>query len=574
MFLIGMGNESKVPAFTLLADHTIGYTVVPLGGYSYYTSTTGVKSTGFVINSYEGSIIYSIDGANWNLAGKWQQNSGENWFKVIYSHGIWTTFSNRGRSLWSEDGVNLNLGGHTLSYGDPANGSYNWISYDYYDDTLFAVSSNGDIAYSTCKQGDMFTPYTTYGKEYAVTGGSGRNGSQDPIIGNGFVLFRNANTTNATTDAPHESLYQVSPGQISGLYAVVEKNTGEIFFFKDATTYYRGNVISNGNITTVDNTSAIDATMTGTTPEPVALKVGENYVLYNQYGKIWTLTPSSDAWVEKTSQYDDGSGTRITAPIIFSNKIIFAYQKNGTAKFIVSSDNGETFSALDIGGNSNGISWEYLFIYGNNLWLWTPQGTRVRTNNFVDFTFESKPLSDTFFQHPVVTGRTLTALALGGENIYSYDGGDTFTVKTNAFGYNDWNTKISYDYNGTIGAATGQINTLKEIQISIGGQGNGGTAETLSPVKVYTVPAGKKAIISSITVANTNASQITYDLGILSSGQSLTHSNSTKWDSAIPAHHMDYIPGPITMTAGQSVVVLPSTVNAVDVKVYGSEQNA
>jgi hypothetical protein len=110
-----------------------------------------------------------------------------------------------------------------------------------------------------------------------------------------------------------------------------------------------------------------------------------------------------------------------------------------------------------------------------------------------------------------------------------------------------------------------------EVQISIGNQGQEG-AEILAPVDVYAVPAAKTTDIDEVTVKNNSSNTITYDLGVLNAGVSLTDQNALVNDQAISAGAtvtVTSISSPLT--AGQRIVVFPSAVDVVEVKVYGTE---
>jgi hypothetical protein len=142
----------------------------------------------------------------------------------------------------------------------------------------------------------------------------------------------------------------------------------------------------------------------------------------------------------------------------------------------------------------------------------------------------------------------------------------------------NWSYGQSWPQNGfasyTNQGVIGKINTLQQIQVSIGGQGADGSAETLVPVAVYTVPTGKTAKITEIKVNNLHSSAITYDLGKLSKGQTLTQAHSIKWDTALAGNSSDTITQVINMVAGDTITILPSSVNTVSVAIYGAESNA
>lgn len=137
------------------------------------------------------------------------------------------------------------------------------------------------------------------------------------------------------------------------------------------------------------------------------------------------------------------------------------------------------------------------------------------------------------------------------------------------------NTEILFKFPQTVGSSygIGKISTLREVQLSIGNQGSGGeSAETLGQVDVYTVPSGKSANIRMITIENLSPNQITYDLGIVDTGTTLTGSNTLKWDEPIPANSTATILNVANpVDAGKTVYVFPSAVDQVQVKVYGTE---
>jgi len=118
----------------------------------------------------------------------------------------------------------------------------------------------------------------------------------------------------------------------------------------------------------------------------------------------------------------------------------------------------------------------------------------------------------------------------------------------------------------------GQISTLVEVQVSIGNQGEE-AAEILAPVDVYTVPAGKTTNIDEVTIKNNSANTITYDLGILNPGVELTDLNANRIDQPILPGQTVTVTTPAfeNLSAGQRIVVFPSAVDVVEVKVYGTE---
>lgn len=106
-----------------------------------------------------------------------------------------------------------------------------------------------------------------------------------------------------------------------------------------------------------------------------------------------------------------------------------------------------------------------------------------------------------------------------------------------------------------------------------GGGGGGGETidETLSPITLYTVPAGKQTIVSSIFAVNHDSVKRTYDLAIVPSGQTLAAKHHVKWDYPLEATDFDMISKKLTLAAGDKIVVLPSTADKVGFTAFGTE---
>ena len=121
-------------------------------------------------------------------------------------------------------------------------------------------------------------------------------------------------------------------------------------------------------------------------------------------------------------------------------------------------------------------------------------------------------------------------------------------------------------------AAFAQISTSAEVQVLIGDQGTAGS-EVVGPVDAYTVPSGQTAIINYITIKNTSSNSITYDLGVLASGITLSDSNATQIDQTLAAGEtvIVNINDSYSQPSGTRIVIFPSAVDIVEVKVYGTE---
>jgi hypothetical protein len=161
---------------------------------------------------------------------------------------------------------------------------------------------------------------------------------------------------------------------------------------------------------------------------------------------------------------------------------------------------------------------------------------------------------------------TLTTAGGNGENGvsgYSEDYGQTWQLGTVANNFSYYASPQEF--------SSLPVKTLVETQISIGNQGEEG-AEVLAPVDIYTVPANTTTSIDEVTVKNNSANTITYDLGVLNVGVELTDINALINDQVIYAGATATVTNiDSALTAGQRIVVFPSAVDVVEVKVYGTE---
>jgi hypothetical protein len=106
------------------------------------------------------------------------------------------------------------------------------------------------------------------------------------------------------------------------------------------------------------------------------------------------------------------------------------------------------------------------------------------------------------------------------------------------------------------------------------GYGGGGqdVDEFLNLKAIYTVPASTETVISSIFVTNLDSVDRTYDLAIVPSGQSTSLKHHIRWDKNVSAKTFDIITAKITLSAGDKIYVLPSTLDKFSFTVFGLEK--
>ena len=87
---------------------------------------------------------------------------------------------------------------------------------------------------------------------------------------------------------------------------------------------------------------------------------------------------------------------------------------------------------------------------------------------------------------------------------------------------------------------------------------------------VYTVGAGKQAIVSTITVANRSATSATYRIAIRPAGATLANEHYIAYDVALGANDTTALTLGITLTATDVVTVYASTAD-LSFGIFGSE---
>ena len=87
---------------------------------------------------------------------------------------------------------------------------------------------------------------------------------------------------------------------------------------------------------------------------------------------------------------------------------------------------------------------------------------------------------------------------------------------------------------------------------------------------VYTVGAGKQAIISTITVANRSATARTYRIAVRPAGATLANQHYVAYDVSVGANDTTALTLGITLTATDVVTVYASTAD-LSFGIFGSE---
>jgi len=85
-----------------------------------------------------------------------------------------------------------------------------------------------------------------------------------------------------------------------------------------------------------------------------------------------------------------------------------------------------------------------------------------------------------------------------------------------------------------------------------------GTASTSTYATLYTVPATKSAVISTISISNQASTDATYRIGIVDSDIDPTVTDWLVYDSTVAGNDSTFVTVGITLTAGQYLKISSS----------------
>jgi hypothetical protein len=87
---------------------------------------------------------------------------------------------------------------------------------------------------------------------------------------------------------------------------------------------------------------------------------------------------------------------------------------------------------------------------------------------------------------------------------------------------------------------------------------------------IYTVGAGKNAIISTIAIANTTGSQLTFRIAVRPAGETLANKHYIAYDSKVAGNDTNFVTIGATLGAGDVVTVYVAT-QGISFNLYGTE---
>lgn len=300
---------------------------------------------------------------------------------------------------------------------------------------------------------------------------------------------------------------------------------------------------------------------------------------YSTDGITWTQTtgPSDLNWDSMT--YADGKF------IVAGYPGTVAYSTDGINWTIppmpglnlkkVTYGNGR-FVALGFNSNvsaysTDGLTWTYTTLPSSNFW----ESIAYGNEKFVaiapsDFAYSTDGINWT--QSTLPSNTYWNAINYGnGKFLILSSSDDLAAYSTDGITWTQTTMPLAQYWALT---SSGQVNTLVEVQISIGGQGTPGSyVEIVEPQVLYTVPSGTETTVTSIYVTNHDSVQRTYDLAVVPAGETISLKHHIRWDMPVAASDFDLANAKLTLSAGDSIYVFPSTVNQVGFTAFGVEKS-
>ncbi len=310
----------------------------------------------------------------------------------------------------------------------------------------------------------------------------------------------------------------------------------------------------------------------------VTVSAENNVGIYSTDGLSWT-TFSLPSGTYFSLEY--GNGSFVVGgidKILHSTNLINWMEvslQNTWQKIIYGNGTFVACSFFGLKYSTNGVNW-YDTSGGNttaagfnNITGIYAAGKFIVTGSSLDYTAVSQDgISWNMYQKP--NNNTSTVEIVYGGAIFVARFGQNIYYSTDGL---DWTLSEATEVFGT-GFAFGEVNTLVEVQISIGGQGTPGSyVEIVEPQVLYTVPAGTETTVTSIYVTNHDLIQRTYDLAVVPQGETLSLKHHIRWDMPVSGSDFDLSNAKLTLSAGDKIYVFPSTINKIGFTAFGVEKS-
>jgi hypothetical protein len=308
-----------------------------------------------------------------------------------------------------------------------------------------------------------------------------------------------------------------------------------------------------------------------------------NKALYSTDGVAWleSTLPSTQNW--KSVTYGSGKFVAVTSDtdkvaystdgITWSESTLPLSQSwqsvtYGNGKFVAVSTASSPGTSIAT-YSTDGITWTQSSIplgfwksvtYGNGKFVAVGNSQASYSTDGISWTLGSISSATSLASVKYGIGKFVAVSSFSDTTAYSEDG-ISWMIST-------------VPYSASSALTAGQISTLVEVQLSIGGQGTPGSyVEIVEPQVLYTVPAGTETTVTSIYVTNQDSVQRTYDLAVVPSGETLSLKHHIRWDMPVGSSDFDLTTAKLTLSAGDKIYVFPSTVNKVGFTAFGVEKS-
>jgi hypothetical protein len=599
--LIGLGKMVKkiTSNFTLLASRILGFTTIAGGGSGYYTTTVGTNKDVMVMYSaWTGWVSYSFDdGATWNMSFQLEGTSGDLSQFAVNDKGILVIRPSQTgdqRVYVSTDGLTyetimvgqsttligkITLVGDAFVVSDTTGvfwwsiDGINWNSAEgYQDDVLSSTNYNGERLY-----------WITNPSSTAVrVSNNVMNGFKNTIP----LPFNGGNPVYAqeglyyTASSNRKRIFRTSFGESYATLGSGSDWTGVEFI--DTLGNPTESLPTNNSIVethfisikTEEQTQSFSAAIVYTDETD-----NQTYIAYSTNIYNWKIVSTGITSLDAVEVFVGDYGKFLISYRVTNGRRLDAFGIQGqrgavTANTTIAQATPDVLDEWSIvdGSQRAQVSWvnnEWVMIGntpGRLLRSSTPEGGQ----GFHDSVYmPSTTLAGggNFSPMKYINGNYVTAFY--GQYLFSH-GAKVFSSPSYS---GPWRLAVLPLGNYTNGPTAQKIDTLVEIQTAIGDQNND-TAEILAPINVYTVPAGKVTTLEQISLINGTATPLTYDLGILQPWETLTQPNSIKWDEPLSGSATSNLARTDVLIAGETVTILPSTVDALTARVYGTEANS
>jgi hypothetical protein len=376
---------------------------------------------------------------------------------------------------------------------------------------------------------------------------------------------------------------------------------------------YYGNIVFNNGIFI-----SIDASQS---PDYIYSTDGDNWTAFSRGSNLYGLIVADEKFVAAynvTIQHTVDGISWVENSLPQENGNMWRFPKYGNGTFVLSSSLGypEVATSTDL------INWSVvpvaltqsvnatLKFLNDKFYLFGSYGNSAYSVDGINWTSFNMPDSlNTYYDNAeyyngvyIAWSMNYYAYSLDGYNWNSLSfplvspealsntinyGGGKFTIISSYMG-EGFNTKsrIYYSADGInwnpsnmplndpcTNVGYGKINTLREVQTLIGGQGIPGSyVETIEPQVLYTVPEGAETVITSIYVTNSDIVERSYDLAIVPKNESMSLKHHIRWDNPISPKLFDIISAKITLSSGDRVYVFPSTIDKIAFTAFGVEK--